>query len=227
MDITTEPSPTGERLDTDNSEISRIGIVGAGQMGGGIAQVCGLAGIPAIMLDVAQAPLDKALATVTRNLERQVTRGSLSSDAMQSALGLIRTSTDYAAFGDADIVIEAASEKEAVKLEVFKQLLPHLKPSCIIASNTSSISITRLASATDRPALFIGMHFMNPVPAMKLVEVIRGIATSEATFQATRALAARLGKTTSDAEDFPGFIVNRIHSSWAPTTRWVRSNWLI
>jgi 3-hydroxybutyryl-CoA dehydrogenase len=210
MDITAEPSLVGEGSGLGRNDISLVGIVGAGQMGSGIAQVCGQAGIPVIMLDVAQAPLDKALAAVTRNLERQMTRGSLSSDAMQAALALIRTSTDYGAFGDADIVIEAASEKEAVKLEVFKQLVPHLKPSCIIASNTSSISITRLASVTDRPELFIGMHFMNPVPAMKLVEIIRGIATSEATFQATRALAARLGKTTADAEDFPGFIVNRI-----------------
>jgi 3-hydroxybutyryl-CoA dehydrogenase len=210
MAITTEPSPTGEGFAMDKNDISLVGIVGAGQMGNGIAQVCGLAGIPVIMLDVAQAQLDKALANITRNLDRQVTKGSLSSDARQAALALIRTATDYAAFGDADIVIEAASEKEAIKLEVFKQLVPHLKPSCIIATNTSSISITRLASATDRPELFIGMHFMNPVPVMKLVEVIRGIATNEATFQATRALAARLGKTTADAEDFPGFIVNRI-----------------
>jgi 3-hydroxybutyryl-CoA dehydrogenase len=190
--------------------IGRVGIVGAGQMGNGIAHVCSLAGLPVVLLDVKADALDKALAVMGRNMDRQVARKLITEAAKAEALGRITTSTDYAAFGDCDLVIEAATEKEDVKRAIYKAMIPHLKPDCILASNTSSISITRLGAGTDRPEKFIGMHFMNPVPVMKLIEVIRGIATDEPTFQAIEALAARLEKTTAVAEDFPAFIVNRI-----------------
>jgi 3-hydroxybutyryl-CoA dehydrogenase len=190
--------------------IQKVGIIGAGQMGNGIAHVCAAAGIDALMLDVKADALAKAVATIGRNMDRQVTKGTLSAEAKDAALARIATTSDYAELGDCDLVIEAATEKEELKRSIFKALVPHLSPTAMIASNTSSISITRLAAVTDRPERFIGMHFMNPVPVMKLVEVIRGIATDEPTFQATMALAATLGKTTAVAEDFPGFIVNRI-----------------
>ena len=197
-------------LAVGQTEIARVGVVGAGQMGNGIAHVCALAGFPVTMLDVKADALKKALATVAHNLDRQVNRNLITEEDKQEALQRIATATDYAAFGDADLVIEAATEKEDIKHAVFRTMTPHLKPSCMLASNTSSISITRLAAATDRPEKFIGMHFMNPVPVMKLVEIIRGIATDEPTFQAVQSLAVRLGKTTAVAEDFPAFIVNRI-----------------
>jgi 3-hydroxybutyryl-CoA dehydrogenase len=190
--------------------ISQVGVIGGGQMGNGIAHVCALAGLPVVLLDVKAEALTKALATMARNLERQVNRSIISSDDRDAALARVTTSTDYEAFGDADLVIEAATEKEDVKRVIFNTLTPRLKPSCIIASNTSSISITRLGAATDRPEKFIGMHFMNPVPVMKLVEIIRGIATDEPTFLAVQALARKLGKIAAVAEDFPAFIVNRI-----------------
>ncbi|MDB5414446.1 MAG: 3-hydroxybutyryl-CoA dehydrogenase [Rubritepida sp.] len=191
-------------------EIRTVGIIGAGQMGNGIAHVCALAGIPVAMVDISADALDKAITTIARNMERQIGRKLITSEQRDEALGLITTSTDYASFATTDFVIEAATEKEAIKREVFKALCPHLKPEAIIASNTSSISITRLGAGTDRPERFIGMHFMNPVPVMKLVEVIRGIATDEPTYRAVDALAKRLGKMTATAEDFPAFIVNRI-----------------
>jgi 3-hydroxybutyryl-CoA dehydrogenase len=192
------------------TEIARVGVVGAGQMGNGIAHVCALAGLSVTMLDVRAEALKKAMATIAHNMDRQVNRKLITDEEKHDALGRIATSSDYASFGDADLVIEAATEKEDVKHAVFRALTPHLKPDCMLASNTSSISITRLAAATDRPEKFIGMHFMNPVPVMKLVEIIRGIATDEPTFQAVVSLAHRLGKTTAVAEDFPAFIVNRI-----------------
>jgi len=192
------------------SEIRRIGVVGAGQMGRGIAHVCALAGLDVIMTDVSAEALAAAPQSIDQNLSRQVARGRIRDEEKAVALAHIATAPDYAAFGDCDMVIEAATEKEAVKREIFQQLVPALKPDALIASNTSSISITRLASATDRPGKFIGMHFMNPVPVMSLVELIRGIATDEPTFAATRDLAVRLGKTPVAAEDFPAFIVNRI-----------------
>ena len=192
------------------AEIARVGIIGGGQMGNGIAHVCALAGLPVVLLDVKADALTKAMATMARNMERQVSRSIISSDERDAALALVTTSTDYAAFADADLVIEAATEKEDIKRVIFKTLLPQLKPSAIIASNTSSISITRLGAATDRPEKFIGMHFMNPVPVMKLVEIIRGIATDEPTFLAVQSLARKLGKIAAVAEDFPAFIVNRI-----------------
>jgi len=185
-------------------------VIGAGQMGNGIAHVCALAGLPVTLLDVKDAALRRGVATITRNLDRQVNRSLISAEERDETLARISPSTDYAAFGDADFVIEAATEKEDVKRAVFKLLTPHLKPACLLASNTSSISITRLGAATDRPEKFIGMHFMNPVPVMKLVEIIRGIATDEPTFQAVHALAEKLNKTATVAEDFPAFIVNRI-----------------
>jgi 3-hydroxybutyryl-CoA dehydrogenase len=190
--------------------IAQVGVIGAGQMGNGIAHVCALAGLPVVMLDVKQDALDKALATIVKNMDRQVHRGLVTEDDKVAAIARITNSTDYGAFGDADLIIEAATEKEDVKRAIFKLALPHLKPSCMIASNTSSISITRLGASTDRPEKFVGMHFMNPVPVMKLVEVIRGIATGEPTFNAVLALAGRLGKITAVSEDFPAFIVNRI-----------------
>ncbi len=190
--------------------IQKVGVIGAGQMGNGIAHVCAASGLEVVMLDVKPDALAKAMATIGRNMDRQVTKGTLTAEAKDAAIARIATSSDYAAFGDCDLVIEAATEKEELKRSIFKTLLPHLRADAMIASNTSSISITRLAAVTDRPERFIGMHFMNPVPVMKLCEIIRGIATDEPTFQAVMALAATLGKTTAVAEDFPGFIVNRI-----------------
>ena len=190
--------------------IQAVGVVGAGQMGSGIAHVCALAGLPVVLLDAKADALDKARANIGRNLDRQVAKAVIRPEQRDAALAGITTSTDYAAFAEADIVIEAATEKEEVKRAIYRTLTPHLKPACILASNTSSISITRLGASTDRAERFIGMHFMNPVPVMKLIEVIRGIATDEPTFQAVQALSARLDKTTAVSEDFPAFIVNRI-----------------
>ena len=187
-----------------------IGIIGAGQMGSGIAHVCSLAGFDVKLLDANADMLPKSLANIGANMDRQIKRNQITADAKAAGLKRIATSADYTVFKDCDLVIEAATENEAIKREVFKKLCPVLKPEAIIASNTSSISITRLAAATDRPAKFIGMHFMNPVPVMQLVELIRGIATDEPTFKVIRDLTAKLGKTAAVAEDFPAFIVNRI-----------------
>ena len=190
--------------------LRRIGIIGAGQMGGGIAHVCALAGIDVVVTDINEEALQRGRQAIERNLGRQVARGTIREEDKAAALARIHMGLDYALFADCDMVIEAATEKEEIKREIFKKLTPHLKPDALIATNTSSISITRLASATDRPGKFIGMHFMNPVPAMSLVELIRGIATDEEAFAATRELALKLGKTPVAAEDFPAFIVNRI-----------------
>jgi len=191
-------------------EIRRIGIIGAGQMGRGIAHVCALAGLRVVLSDVGAEALAKAREAIEHNLARQVARGRIAEEQKAAALARISETPDYAGFGDCDMVIEAATEKEDVKRGIFKNLVPMLKPAALIASNTSSISITRLAAATDRPGKFIGMHFMNPVPVMSLVELIRGIATDEATFAAAHDLALKLGKTPVAAEDFPAFMVNRI-----------------
>ena len=188
----------------------RIGIIGAGQMGGGIAHVCALAGIDVVVSDINEEALQRGRQAIERSLGRQVARGTIREEDKNAALARIQMGLDYAPFAECGMVIEAAAEKEDIKREIFKKLTPVLKPDALIATNTSSISITRLASATDRPGKFIGMHFMNPVPAMSLVELIRGIATDEETFAATRGLALRLGKTPVAAEDFPAFIVNRI-----------------
>jgi 3-hydroxybutyryl-CoA dehydrogenase len=190
--------------------IQSIGIIGAGQMGNGIAHVSALAGHDVVLQDIKKEALDAALKTIDRNMGRQVTRGLITDDARKAALGRIKIATELKAFADCDLVIEAATENEAVKREIFKALCPNLKADALIASNTSSISITRLASATDRPGKFIGMHFMNPVPVMELVELIRGLATEEPTYKAIKELTAKLGKKSASAEDFPAFIVNRI-----------------
>ncbi|QXT39692.1 3-hydroxybutyryl-CoA dehydrogenase [Gymnodinialimonas ceratoperidinii] len=191
-------------------EIKSIGIVGAGQMGNGIAHVCALAGYDVIMSDVSQEALDNAVALIDRNLVRQVSREKISQADKDTAMGRISTTLKLSDIGPSDLIIEAATERETVKQAIFEDLLPHLKPNTILTSNTSSISITRLASRTDRPEKFMGFHFMNPVPVMQLVELIRGIATDEPTFKACKSVVDRLGKTAATAEDFPAFIVNRI-----------------
>ncbi len=190
--------------------IKKIGVIGAGQMGNGIAHVAALAGFDIKLLDIDPVRLSAAKTAITGNLDRQVRRTIVSAEGRDMALGNIAFRTDYATFGDRDIVIEAATENEDVKREVFKTLLPHLRDDAIIASNTSSISITRLAARTDRPEKFIGLHFMNPVPMMKLVEIIRGLGTDNDTYLEVRELAESLGKTITLSEDFPAFIVNRI-----------------
>ena len=191
-------------------EIRRIGVIGAGQMGGGIAEVAALAGYEVRLLDIDQAKVDDAVDRIRNHLDRRVGKGTLSEAEQQAALERIATGTDYSLFADCQLVIEAATESEPVKRAVLAELIQHVPADALIATNTSSISITRLAAGTDRPQRFIGMHFMNPVPAMKLVELIRGIATEEETFRAIREVTERLGKTAVTAEDFPAFIVNRI-----------------
>jgi 3-hydroxybutyryl-CoA dehydrogenase len=190
--------------------IAKVGVVGAGQMGSGIAHVCALAGIPVVLNDVAPERLKAALATINGNMTRQVTRQRITEDQRAAGLKLIETTNTYEGLGDCDLVIEAATEKEEVKRRIFADLCPSLKPSALVASNTSSISITRLAAATDRPEKFIGIHFMNPVPLMELVELIRGIVTADDTFDSSKEFVAKLGKTIAVSEDFPAFIVNRI-----------------
>jgi 3-hydroxybutyryl-CoA dehydrogenase len=191
-------------------DIQKVGVIGAGQMGNGIAHVCGLAGIDVALNDVSEERINAGLATINGNMARQVARGQIDEAQRKAALARIRPAASYADLSDCDLVIEAASENEAIKRKIFAALCPSLKPSAMIASNTSSISITRLASITDRPERFIGIHFMNPVPRMQLVELIRGIATEDETFEAAKKFIARLGKTATVAEDFPAFIVNRI-----------------
>jgi 3-hydroxybutyryl-CoA dehydrogenase len=190
--------------------IQKIGVIGAGQMGSGIAHVCAVSGYDVKLSDISADALAKAVSNIDRNLERQVSKGKISVEDKHAALERITTGTDLAMFGDSDLVIEAATEAEETKREIFKRLVPHLSPTALIASNTSSISITRLAAVTDRPAKFIGMHFMNPVPVMQLVELIRGIATDEETYSTVKELTVKLGKKAAVAEDFPAFIVNRI-----------------
>ena len=191
-------------------DIRRVGVIGAGQMGNGIAHVCSLAGYDVVLVDVKPEALKKALDTINRNMDRQVKRSVLSEQERDTAIGRIKTSVSVADLKDCDIVIEAATENEPIKREILKSLAGLLKKNVIIASNTSSISITRLAAATERPEKFIGMHFMNPVPMMELIELIRGLATDDDTFNASKTLAEKLGKTTATSEDFPAFIVNRI-----------------
>jgi 3-hydroxybutyryl-CoA dehydrogenase len=210
MNVDVKPAGGMAQMVTEPPDIESVGVIGAGQMGNGIAHVCALAGLPVTIVDIKQDALTKAMTLMARNMDRQVNRSIITGDQRDEALARINTSTDYAAFADADLVIEAATEKEDLKRQIFKSLIPSLKASCLVATNTSSISITRLGAATDRPEKFIGMHFMNPVPVMKLVEIIRGIATDEPTFQAVKAVAQRLGKVSAVAEDFPAFIVNRI-----------------
>jgi 3-hydroxybutyryl-CoA dehydrogenase len=190
--------------------IQNIGIIGAGQMGAGIAHVAALSGRRVVLLDVDEAVLNKAVEGIDRNLKRQVTRGKVTGDSAERALSSISITTNYSDFGSSDLVIEAATEYEPVKCKIFETLVPYLPKEALIATNTSSISITRLAATTDRPDKFIGMHFFNPVPIMQLVELIRGIATDEKTFFDIKELSEQLGKVVAEAQDYPGFIVNRV-----------------
>ena len=190
--------------------IQQVGIVGAGQMGNGIAHVFALAGYDVLMTDISRDALDAAVALVGSNLDRQVAREKIAQSDRDAAMGRIKTTLQLADLGQTDLVIEAATERETIKTAIFEDLVPHLKPSTILTSNTSSISITRLASRTDRPEKFMGFHFMNPVPVMQLVELIRGIATDEETYNTLHGVVEKLGKTSATAEDFPAFIVNRI-----------------
>ncbi|MGI9169998.1 MAG: 3-hydroxybutyryl-CoA dehydrogenase [Caulobacteraceae bacterium] len=192
------------------AEISTVGVIGAGQMGGGIAQICAVAGYQVLLNDLAPEKVAEALTAIERNLERQVGRGAMSEADKAAALSRVRPAAALADLAAADLAIEAATEDEAVKKAIFQALHPHLSPTALLASNTSSISITRLASTTDRPERFIGLPFMNPAPKMNLVEIIRGIATDAKTYEIAVAFAKSLGKTTANAEDFPAFIVNRV-----------------
>ncbi|MEL7257376.1 MAG: 3-hydroxybutyryl-CoA dehydrogenase [Pseudomonadota bacterium] len=191
-------------------EIRKVGIVGAGQMGNGIAHVMAAAGYDVLFNDISQDALDKAISIIDGNMERQVSKGKMEASAKADALARIQTTLSLPDLGEADLIIESATERETVKQAIFEDLLPHLQPHTILTSNTSSISITRLASRTDRPEKFMGFHFMNPVPIMQLVELIRGIATDQPTYDACFGVVQKLGKTAASSEDFPAFIVNRI-----------------
>ena len=198
------------RGDSDGDPIHKIGIIGAGQMGSGIAHVIALSGYDVSLHDIAKDKVDAAIGTIDRNLARQVASGKISEDDKRTALARITYAETMGKLADADLVIEAATEDETVKRKIFVALCPFLKPNAIVSTNTSSISITRLAAATDRPERFIGLHFMNPAPVMELVEMIRGIATEDGTFGRTRDFVESLGKTVAVSEDFPAFMVNRI-----------------
>ncbi len=191
-------------------EIKRIGIVGAGQMGNGIAHVCALSGYDVVLNDINEDQIKSALGTIQHNLSRQVTRGAISDEEREATLRRIHSSTSLDDMSDVDLAVEAATEDEQVKRAIYTELCPVLRPDTILATNTSSISITRLASSSDRPERFMGLHFMNPVPVMQLVELIRGIATDDDTFQSLQSVVAQIGKTAAYSEDFPAFIVNRI-----------------
>jgi 3-hydroxybutyryl-CoA dehydrogenase len=192
------------------AEIKTVGVIGAGQMGGGIAHVCALSGYEVRLHDISAERIEAGKAGIERNLSRQVARGMVSMEDMQAAMARIVPTEGLADIGACDLVIEAASENEDLKKTIFKSLKDHVQPHTLLASNTSSISITRLASVTGRPEKFIGLHFMNPVPLMKLVEIIRGIATDPETYDIAVRFARSLNKTTANAEDFPAFIVNRV-----------------
>jgi 3-hydroxybutyryl-CoA dehydrogenase len=193
-----------------NMKIKKVGVIGAGQMGSGIAHVCAIAGFDVGLNDVSKDRIDAGLATITKNLGRQVKSGKLAEADSQTAIARIRPIATHEEFADYDLVIESAIEDEQIKRKIFQSVCAHLKPEAIVASNTSSISITRLAAVTGRPEKFIGIHFMNPVPVMELVELIRGIATDEETFATAKEFTLALKKTIAVAEDFPAFIVNRI-----------------
>lgn len=191
-------------------DIKTVGVIGAGQMGAGIAHVCALGGYDVLLHDVSQERIDQGIASIEKNMARQVSRGLIEHTDMDAAMKRIKSAAELQTIGTSDLAIEAATENEDTKKTIFKALGPHLGANTLLASNTSSISITRLASVTDRPGKFIGLHFMNPVPVMKLVEIIRGIATDADTYDVAVNFAKSLGKTTSNAEDFPAFIVNRV-----------------
>ncbi len=193
-----------------NDQIKRVGVVGAGHMGNGIAHVCALSGFDVILNDVSEERVQAGLATIDGNLARQVVSGRISEKDRKAATGRLSTTTSFEDLADVDLIIESATENETVKRKIFTDVCAFLKPEAFLATNTSSISITRLAAATDRPERFIGMHFMNPVPLMELVELVRGIATGDETFEAAKAFAAKLGKKVAVSEDFPAFMVHRI-----------------
>jgi 3-hydroxybutyryl-CoA dehydrogenase len=206
--IDVQAAPKGDKVGP--ASIRKIGIIGAGQMGSGIAHVVSLAGFDVTLNDLVKDRVDKAMSNIEKNMARQVSKGLVTADTMQGALKRIGYAATFEGLADCDLVIEAATEDEAIKRRIFAELCPKLPKSTIVASNTSSISITRLAASTDRPERFIGIHFMNPVPVMKLVELIRGIATEEVTFGVAKEFVSKLGKTIAVSEDFPAFIVNRI-----------------
>jgi len=191
-------------------EIKRVGVIGAGQMGNGIAHVCALAGFDVVLNDLQEDRIKSGLATINGNMVRQVAKGLYGEDEKQAALSRIHGTDKTPDLADVDLVIEAAVEQEEIKRKIFSTVCPYLKPTAILATNTSSISITRLAASTDRPERFIGIHFMNPVPLMQLVELVRGIATEDETFDLAKKFVSHLGKTYAVAEDFPAFMVNRI-----------------
>lgn len=207
MDDTVETNPDSSG---PTAAIKEVGVIGAGQMGSGIAHVVALAGYNVILNDLERDRFDAAIEVIRKNLTRQVSRGLIESDKVEHTINRISFGPSFDIFGKSDLVIEAATEDESIKRMIFKELCPHLSPDAIIGSNTSSISITRLAASTDRPEQFIGIHFMNPVPLMQLVELIRGIATGDPTFTLSRNFVETLGKTITVSEDFPAFIVNRI-----------------
>jgi len=198
------------RTEVMKLNIRRIGVVGAGQMGNGIAHVCALAGFEVFLNDLAPDRIKSGMATINGNMARQVSKKIIKEEDRKAALDRIQPAESLDDLGECDLIIETATEKEEVKRQIFTALCPSLKPEAILGTNTSSISITRLAAVTDRPERFIGIHFMNPVPVMELVELIRGIATSDATFEATKTFVSKLSKTIAVSEDFPAFIVNRI-----------------
>jgi 3-hydroxybutyryl-CoA dehydrogenase len=210
VDVKERPNARSEQAGRMAPPIHKIGVIGAGQMGNGIAHVCALSGFDVLLNDIASERIAEGLATINGNLARQVSRQRISDEERQAAIKRIAPAHTLEELGDCDLVIEAATEQEETKRRIFSALCPVLKPEAIIGSNTSSISITRLAAATDRPERFIGIHFMNPVPVMELVEVIRGIATDDATFEATKQFISKIGKKIAVSEDFPAFIVNRI-----------------
>lgn len=191
-------------------QIKKVGVIGAGQMGNGIAHVLSLGGYDVVLNDIDKSTLEKAPHNIKNNLERQVNSKKISAEESKAALKSISYAMSFEEFNDVDLIIEAATENEPIKQKILNSLLPHIQPHTILTSNTSSISITRLASCTDRPEKFMGFHFMNPVPVMQLVELIKGIATSEDTYQSCLQVVEKLGKTAASAEDFPAFIVNRI-----------------
>ncbi len=208
VEVKERPKTRGEHAAAHS--IRKVGIIGAGQMGSGIAHVCALSGLHVLLNDVVAERISEGIATISGNLARQVSRQRITDEQRQVALKHIAPAKSLEELGDCDLVIEAATEKEEVKRKIFGALCPTLKKDALVGTSTSSISITRLAAATDRPERFIGIHFMNPVPLMELVEIIRGIATDDATFEATKQFVAKLGKQIAVSEDFPAFIVNRI-----------------
>jgi 3-hydroxybutyryl-CoA dehydrogenase len=210
VEVKERPKTRGDHSGGPVPTIRKVGVIGAGQMGNGIAHVCALSGLHVMLNDIVAERIAEGLAVISGNLARQVSRQRITDEEREAAIKRITPAKTLHDLADCDLVIEAATEKEDVKRKIFTALCPSLKPETIVGTNTSSISITRLAAATDRPERFIGIHFMNPVPLMELVEIIRGIATDDATFEATKQFVTKLGKQIAVSEDFPAFIVNRI-----------------